>query len=136
MDAQLALHRDASRPELLTVGFDEEELAVAGALRWGRANARKVPEIAKLTGLSVRRTQLVIRRLVETRWWPIGTSMRHPFGNYLIDDASELASTERLLRDHGISTLQRAAALRRMSLSRYIHQVQTDLLNGDLDNGA
>lgn len=131
MDAQLALHLDAARPSLPLAELSEEERAVACALRWGRASARKVREIAAEAGLGNRRAQEIVQRLLHQHGWPIGTAMEEPFGNYLIDSAEELQATVELLRTRGISNLARAAALQRMSLRRYLAAVQRDLLTGD-----
>ena len=130
MDPQLALHLDATRPELDVEGLDADELAVARALRWGRANARQVRAIAADAGLPARRAQEVIDQLIHAHGYPIGTSMAEPYGNYLIDSAEDLAYTVELLRVRGISNLARAAALRRMAVASYIAEVQADLLKG------
>ncbi len=127
MDAQLALHLDASRPVLSLAELSEEEKAVARALRWGRANARKVREFAAEAGIPNRRAQQVVQQLLHEHGWPIGTAMEAPHGNYLIDSATELEATVDLLTKRGISSLARAAALKRMSLERYIETVQTEL---------
>lgn len=128
MDAQLALHLDATRPLLSWSSLEtQEEAAVARVLRWGRENALQIPEIAAAAGLPVRRTQRIISRLLHQHHWPIGTSMVAPFGNYLIDSADELAATEGLLRARGIAELARAAALCRMSLRDYLAAVQLQL---------
>lgn len=129
MDAQFALHLDVTRPHLSRAGFGDEERAVADALRWGRANALQVREIARLARLPMRRTQDVIDRLLREHGWPIGTSMAEPFGNYLIDSAEELEATVELLRTRGISNLTRAAALKGMSLRRFIESVQPELFH-------
>ncbi|HEX6038953.1 hypothetical protein [Longimicrobium sp.] len=135
MDAQLALHLDATRPALSWDQLDPEELAVARVLRWGRAGALQVKEVAAAAGLPVRRTQKVVHRLLHERHWPIGTSMAEPFGNYLIDSADELEDTVELLRARGLSELTRAAALRKMTINAYLAAVQAEL-PGLLAGGA
>ncbi|HEX8321000.1 hypothetical protein [Longimicrobium sp.] len=127
MDPQLALHLDTTRPALSWDQLDPDEAAVARVLQWGRANALQVPEIASAAGLPRRRTQEVIRRLVCDHAWPVGTSMTEPHGNYLIDSADELEATYNLLRGRGLEHLQRAAALKRMSLQDMIRAVQTEI---------
>lgn len=127
MDSQLALHLDHTRPVLDWSALDAEEHSVACALRWGRPNARQVREIAEEAGIGGRRVQEVIEQLIYRHGWPVGSSMAQPFGNYLIDSAAELDATETLLRTRGVSSLRRAAALRRMSVRRYFAAVQTDL---------
>lgn len=119
----------ASAPPALDIGSlcDAEERAVAQALRWGRAHARRVAEIAADAGVPERRAQEFMQHLLHEHHWPIGTAMAAPFGNYLIDSPAELEETVALLRTRGISSLSRAAALRRMSLKRYLAEVQTAL---------
>lgn len=129
MDTQLALHLDTARPVLSLESLDSEERAVARVLRWGRAGALQVREIAAAAQLPVRTTQRVVKRLLHERQWPIGTSMTEPYGNYLIDSAQELEDTVGLLRDRGISELARAAALSRMTLRAYLANVQMDLVD-------
>lgn len=125
---QLALAFDQPRPALdLSSLCDESEAAVARALRWGRARARQVGEIAAEAGLPERQTQEVIQHLLFDHQLPIGTSMAEPFGNYLIDSAEELEQTVRLLRTRGITSLARAAALKRMTLEQYLRLVQGEL---------
>lgn len=104
----------------------DEERAVYRALRVGRENARKVPDLAAEAGVSPREFQKVVERLVLERGVPIGTAMSRPFGNYLIDTADELAATVDLLRARGIQNLRRAAALKGMSFARYMAEVQTE----------
>lgn len=127
MDAQLGFHLDATRPSLSWESLDSEELAVARVLRWGRARAIQIPELAAAADLPPRRTQEVVQRLILRHHWPIGTAMAAPFGNYLIDSAAELEETIKLLRERGISSLVRAAALNRSSLQEYLAHLQYQL---------
>lgn len=106
---------------------DADEQAVARALRWGRERARQVPDLAREAGIPSRRVQEIVLHLLLRHQWPIGTAMSAPFGNYLIDSTRELEETVSLLRTRGISTLARAAALKKMSLKRYLNEVQTYL---------
>ena len=135
MDPQLAFHLDTVRPLLPLGDLTEEERAVGRALRWGRAGARQVPDLAQETGIPERRVQEIVRQLLHEHGWPIGTAMSSPFGNYLIDNAAELEATVELLRVRGISNLARAAALRRMSLKRYLATLQTELASLTQDAG-
>jgi hypothetical protein len=128
MDPQLALFLDVTRPQLDLAALDEDELRVARALRWGRANARQVRDVAAEAGLPTRRAQDVIERLIHEHGWPVGTSMSEPYGNYLIDSADDLQATVELLRERGISNLARAAALKKTSIRRFLAEIQEDLL--------
>lgn len=127
-DPQFALFLDASRPVLaLDALCSDEERAVARALRWGRAAARQVGDIAADAGIPGRRVQEIAQHLLHEHHWPIGTSMSEPHGNYLIDSAEELAQTVALLRTRGISNLQRAAALQRMTFDEFLKTLQREL---------
>lgn len=112
---------------------DGDERAMAAALCWGRERARQVGEIAREAGVPGRRVQELVAHLLLEHQWPIGTAMSEPFGNYLIDNSRELEETVALLRTRGISSLARAAALRKTSLNRYLDEVQTQLkLDGQI----
>lgn len=134
MDSQLGFILDTTRPELnLAELCCDEERAVARAIRWGASYARQVPDIAHHAGLKPRKAQAIIKHLVDDHAWPIGTSMREPFGNYLIDSATELEQTSALLRVRGISMLARAAKLNRTSLRLVLERLQAELdLRGSL----
>lgn len=120
---------DVPRPELDPDGLcDAEDRAVLRALRWGRQQARQIPEIAAEAGVTGRRAQTIIQHLLLDHHVPIGTSMGEPAGNYLIEDEQDLSATVELLRRRGISNLVRAAALKKMTLRRYLETVQHDLL--------
>lgn len=125
---QLAFDLDEARARLAQEPLcDSEEASVAAALPWGRSNAKRIDDIADEIGLPARRVQSIVLHLIHEHFYPIGTAMSMPFGNYLIDDADELAETVALLRVRGISNLSRAAALRKMSLRDYLATVQTEL---------
>lgn len=130
MDPQLALHLDATRPDLPLGDLDAEEMAVVRALPWGRASARQVREIARAAGIPARRVQELVRHLLHEHGIPIGTTMEAPYGNYLIDTAEDLARTVALLRKRGLSNLARAAALKRQALGRFLGEIQRSLLDG------
>lgn len=127
-DSQFGLFLETSRPQLDPRQLcSDEERAVAAALQWGRAGARQVGAIAAEADVPARKTQTLIEHLILDHRWPIGTSMGQPAGNYLIDTAEDLEATVALLRTRGISTLQRAAALKRMTLEEFLRHVQTTL---------
>ncbi len=131
MDPQLAMVFDAPWRDLHPESLCEpEEQALGEALRWGRGGARQVPELAAAAGVAPRRAQELMQHLLLKHRWPIGTSMSEPFGNYLIDSLQELEKTVSLLRVRGLSHLQRAAALKRMTLQEYVRTIQFDLALG------
>lgn len=128
MPTQLALDFASPHPALdLGSLCDADERAVARALRPGRAQARQVADIAQEAGVPERRAQELMQHLLLDHHWPIGTAMSAPYGNYLIDCPAELEETVALLRMRGISSLVRAAALRKTSLERELADVQAQL---------
>lgn len=104
-----------------------EERAVFYALRLGAAHARQIRDLADETGIPGRQVQAIVERLILEYQVPVGTSMRRPYGNYLIDQPEDLKATVELLRVRGISNLVRAAALKRMTLRQYLQEVQAEL---------
>lgn len=131
MSAQPSLF-DAPALDLFAL-CNPEEIAVANQLRTGRARALKVETIAAEASLALgrkisgRRVQTILLHLIEAHRVPVGTSMREPFGNYLIDDAEDLRQTVELLKVRGIDNLVRAAALRKITLARLLAEVQMEL---------
>lgn len=125
--SQLDLTLPPPRAPIPWAALNAEETAVANALRWGRRGARQVRDLARDAGIPSRRLQDVIERLVCEHKVPVGTSMTEPYGNYLIDNPTELNATVNLLQMRGVSSLQRAAALRGISTRQMIAQVQVDL---------
>lgn len=128
MRDQIPMDMRVVRPELRLDSIrDADVRAVARALRWGRANARQIGDLAEVAGIHGRRVQEIIHELLFDHQWPIGTAMSPPHGNYLIDTREELSHTVDLLRTRGISNLSRAAALRRMSLRQFLMKIQHEL---------
>ncbi len=128
MESQTALPFPTGSPvHPLPFEATREERAVFYALRTGAENARKIDEIAEETGIADREVRAITSRLILDSSVPIGTSMRPPYGNYLIDSPEDLSATVELLRTRGISNLVRAAALKKMTLEQYLQEVQTDL---------
>lgn len=124
-----------ARPPLVLAGIAEDDArAVAHELRWGRWNARQIPELARATGIPARRVQQIIHDELLLKYeWPIGTAMSPPHGNYLIDTREELMQTVDLLRTRGISNLSRAAALKRMTLRAFLMKVQLEMELGSTE---
>lgn len=108
---------------------DERERAVLAALKYGRENARRIPELAAATGLRGREVQSVIERLVFDRGVAVGTSMGKPPGAYLIDSPEDLDATAALLMSRAIHGLRRVAALKKITHRRLLAEIQTELLD-------
>lgn len=128
MELQTALAFPEGKPiQPLPFTATGEERAVFYALRSGAENARQIKDLAEETGIPGRQVQSIVETLILEYSIPIGTSMRRPYGNYLIDSAEDLENTVELLRTRGISNLVRAAALKNMSLRQYLEEVQVEL---------
>ena len=78
-------------------------------------------------GISARDVQKVIDHLVFRHKVPVGTSMRAPYGNYLIETDEDLARSVQLFTRRGLHSLARASGLRRQSLKRYLATIQPEL---------
>ena len=130
MPTEMNASRDVlvgSPPLRLEAIPEHDTRTVARELRWGRANARQIGELARVTGIPGRRVQEIVQELLHEHRWPIGTAMTPPHGNYLIDTRDELDQTVGLLRMRGLSNLKRAAALRRMSVRAFLMTVQLEM---------
>lgn len=128
MELQTTLSFPAGNPvPPLPFEASGEERLVYEALRTGAENARQIKTLAEETGIPGRQVQAIVETLILEYQVPIGTSMRPPYGNYLIDSAAELEATVELLRVRGISNLVRAAALKKMTLAMYLEEVQVEL---------
>lgn len=116
-----------ARPLFDPEGLTPDQLRVAQALGRGREEARRIADLATETGLSDRDVQSIVEDLILKHHVPVGSSMRPPYGNYLIVDREDLDRTETLLRDRAIKGLRRAAALKGMAVQDYMRRVQTSL---------
>lgn len=128
MDSQIALSfPSGSVVPPLPFSASREERAVYETLRAGAEQALQVPELAKRTGIPARQVQSIVEKLILEYSIPIGTSMRPPYGNFLIESPEDLEATVELLQTRGISNLVRAAALKKMTLRQYLEEVQVEL---------
>lgn len=77
----------------------------------GKANAITVPRVADLVGLTCRRTQKVVKALLEVHKVPLGTSYSSEApGWYVCDTDDERQENRKALRSRALSILQRAKA--------------------------
>lgn len=136
MNQQTSIEFPSERFALDPDELPPKERAVYVALRRGRPNARRVPDIAAAAGLSPRETQTVIERLILDHGVPIGSAMGKPAGNYLIDSPEDLDATAGLLRSRAIHVLRRVAALQQMTFERLMAEIQTELLEPGDDREA
>lgn len=103
------------------------EVRVYEALAWGSEKARRVNVLAAEAGLSTRALQDVLDHLVFDHHVPVGTSMKDPYGNYLIESTEDLEKTVQLYTRRGLHSLAKAGGLRRESLRRFLAHVQRNL---------
>lgn len=76
----------------------------------GRENAISMHHIEVLTGIRARQVQSLVKRLVEERGLPIGTTTRAPFGYYWIVNEHERRDCRNHLLRRALSTLRHAKA--------------------------
>jgi predicted transcriptional regulator len=111
------------------IGFDfdaaeltHDERLILSLISSGRENARKNDSIAAASGLHWRRVQMIIKHLIEDHNYFIGSSVGNPAGYYMITDEAEINEVYQSLRHRGISTLFRAARLKKISVEAVFNQ--------------
>lgn len=109
-----------------------EERAVASLLntREGADAAIQVKDAARAVGLPPRRVQAIVEHLVKDHRAPIGTSMRAPYGWYLVATPEEHEQVVGLHRARAMSELQRMAAHDKRAALDLMREIQTELLEG------
>ncbi len=115
------------------IGFDftlsAEEAAVLCKIHIGRDQARQVTLISRETGIHWRRVQQTVKHLIEDHGHCIGTGTKEPFGYYLITEPSEIEAVYLSLRHRAISTLHRAARLKKISVVEVFGQGELEMAN-------
>jgi predicted transcriptional regulator len=108
------------------IGFDfdlaSEERIVLDLIRTGRDNARRVDDIAAAANFARRHIEEIVKHLIEDHCYCIGTGTKEPFGYYMITDPAEIENVYASLRRRGISTLYRAARLKKISVQAVFGQ--------------
>lgn len=109
--------------------LDAEQRTVYVALldHWGRASAINQECLADATGLNPRLVRDVITSLIVAHGVPIGSSSAPPHGYFIIATPEEAADAYRMLRGHGLSILQRMAAIGRIAADADRRRIQIDL---------
>jgi len=126
-------------PDLLTVSrMDAAERAVFNAL-WpcfvGRARAIARVNLVEHTGLPDREVREALKSLAENHGVPIGSAVSPPSGYFIINTRAEAADVYRTLRSYGLSSLQRAAAIRAIVATEDLRRIQSELpFNQNLRN--
>lgn len=93
-----------------------DEAAVLACLGHGRESAVSSTEIERVTGLSERKIQQVIRSLRMKHGYPIGAAVESPMGYYIAVKQEELADMARALRSRALKVLAVAARFSKRSL--------------------
>lgn len=82
----------------------------------GSENPIRGCQVAKLTGVSERDVQAIVKYLGEERGVPIGSKTSAPWGYYIVVDEAELTANFQQLKRRAASTWRHARAFLRPSI--------------------
>ncbi|MCE5265709.1 MAG: hypothetical protein LLG97_19545 [Deltaproteobacteria bacterium] len=105
----------------------DEERAVYGLLRNGRARALSVRDLAERTGMGDVQIRQTVRSLIMERGLVIASAVDDPPGFFLAETPDEIINATRSLRHRGIMILVRAARLQKSSLEMVFNQGRLEL---------
>lgn len=119
----------APQLQFLFLGMTPDEKRVWGVLQnhRGRASAITGEELARQVGLHWRLCREVMKSLIETHHCRIGSAPGRPPGYFIIETPEEAEATYETLKGQGLSTLKRAAVIRRVSLRELFGQLQMEI---------
>lgn len=121
----------ASAPQFqfLFLDMTPDEKRVWGILQGhaGRASAITGEELAKQADLPWRWCREVMKSLIETHHCRIGSAPGRPPGYFIIETPEEAEATYETLKGQALSTLKRAAVIRKVSLRELFGQLQMEL---------
>lgn len=122
------------RPLWSPVGFDElklagEERVVFAIIKFhiGEARAIKVGILAAHAGRAERTVREALKTLTETYGLAIASSIKPPFGVYLVETAEELRDYMQQLTDRALSMLYRRSVLEKRSLPDLLGQLSLEV---------
>lgn len=120
---------DVRQLSFVSPPLSSDELAVFAEVRRHRGRARAVglEIVAGLTGLSERKVQELVARLIEQHGVPIGSAVKHPMGYFLIETEEELAESLSQLVHRITALARRIAALKHSTLPIVLRQLALDL---------
>ena len=84
------------------LNLTDEERAVYGLLRRGRARASSVREISERTGLSDVHVRQTVRSLIMDRGILVASAVDDPPGFFIAETSEEIITATRSLRHRGI----------------------------------
>lgn len=105
----------------------DEERAVYGLLRHGRARATSAREIAERTGMGDVQVRQTVRSLIMDRGILVASATDDPPGFFIAVTPDEIINATRGLRHRGIMILVRAARLQKSSLELVFNQGRLEL---------
>lgn len=105
----------------------DEERAVYGLLRHGRARALSARDLAERTGMGDVQIRQTVRSLIMERGLLIASAVDDPPGFFLTETPDEIINATRSLRHRGIMILVRAARLQKSSLELVFNQGRLEL---------
>lgn len=104
------------------LALSDEERAIYGLLRRGRARAISSRDLSERTGLSDKGVRQTIRSLVMERGILLASAVDDPPGFFIAETPDEIITATRSLRHRGIMILVRAARLQKSSLEMVFNQ--------------
>lgn len=123
------------RPLWAPIDFDETKLAgeereVFAILKFhiGEARAIKVGTLAAHLGsVTERSVREVLKSLTESHGLAIASSIKPPFGVYLVETAEEIRDYIKQLTDRALSMLYRRSVLEKKSLPELLGQLSLEV---------
>ncbi|MBI3584223.1 MAG: hypothetical protein HY096_09800 [Nitrospinae bacterium] len=106
-----------------------EERQILCLIRKGRANALSVRYLAGMTSFKEVEVRQMIRHLIMEHEALIASSVGNPPGFYIAETEGEVREATRSLRHRGISILERAAKLQKISLEDIFYQSRLEFQN-------
>jgi hypothetical protein len=100
----------------------DEERAVYGLLRQGRARALSARDLSLRTGQSDKQIRETVRSLIMERGIVVASAVDDPPGFFIAETPEEVINATRSLRHRGIMILVRAARLQKSSLELVFNQ--------------
>lgn len=107
--------------------LSDEERAVYGLLRHGRARALSARDLSERTGLKDKEIRQTIRSLIMERGLLVASAVDDPPGFFIAETSDEIITATKSLRHRGIMILVRAARLQKSSLELVFNQGRLEL---------
>ena len=107
--------------------LSDDERAVYGLLRHGRARAMSARDLSERTGLSDVQVRQTVRSLIMGCGILVASAVDDPPGFFIAETPDEIITATKSLRHRGIMILVRAARLQKSSLEMVFNQGRLEL---------